>query len=159
MDNVGEARWDRAWRVRSLMESGAHVALSSDWQVGEMDPLVGIYSALTRAGLDGAASWTPEEIITLDQALDGYTRQGAWAWHEDGSLGVIAAGAQADLVAWSSDLYGLDPAGILEQRADLTIVEGVVVHDARTELAADARIDVAAKTLDRSMTCSGHAHD
>ena len=41
MDNVGEQRWNRAWRFRSLLDSGATVAFSSDWQVGEMDPLVG----------------------------------------------------------------------------------------------------------------------
>ncbi|RBP63614.1 hypothetical protein DFO66_10944 [Brevibacterium sanguinis] len=156
MDNIGEQRWDRAWRVRSLMESGAHVALSSDWQVGEMDPLVGIYSALTRAGLDGTNSWTQNEIITLDQALAGYTREGAWAWHADDSLGVIRMGAQADIVAWSADLYRLDPAGLLDQRAELTIVGGEIVHDAHGDAAS--RIDVAAKTLDHGQSCSGHSH-
>lgn len=157
MANIGEARWDRAWRIRSLMESGAHVALSSDWQVGEMDPLVGIYSALTRAGLDGSTAWTPNEIVTLDQALDGYTRQGAWAWHEDGKLGVISRGVHADLVVWSADLYALDPAGLLEQRADLTIVGGEIVHDA-TGSASATRSDVAARTLNQSLSCSGHVH-
>ena len=132
MENVGEQRWARAWRIRSLMASGAHVALSSDWQVGEMDPLVGFYSALTRAGLDGRDSWTPGERLTLDDALRGYTREGAWAWHADDDLGVVRVGAKADLVAWSDDLYTheADPAGLLDQRAELTIVGGEIVHDA-----------------------------
>jgi predicted amidohydrolase YtcJ len=158
MDNVGEQRWDRAWRVRSLMESGAHVALSSDWQVGEMDPLVGIYSALTRAGLDGTRSWTKDEIITLDQALRGYTAEGAWAWHADDHLGVIKEGAHADIVAWSADLYALDPAGVLEQHAELTIVGGEIVHDA-SATSGGSRFDVAAKTLNHGRECSGHAHN
>ncbi|TNM52990.1 amidohydrolase [Brevibacterium sediminis] len=158
MDNVGEQRWDRAWRVRSLMESGAHVALSSDWQVGEMDPLVGIYSALTRAGLDGTKSWTKDEIITLDQALRGYTAEGAWAWHADDHLGVIKEGAHADIVAWSADLYALDPAGVLEQHAELTIVGGEIVHDA-SATSGGSRFDVAAKTLNHGRECSGHAHN
>ena len=46
MDNAGEERWNRAWRFKSLAESGARLAFSSDWQVGEMDPLVGFYTAL-----------------------------------------------------------------------------------------------------------------
>ena len=134
MENVGEQRWDRAWRIRSLMASGAHVALSSDWQVGEMDPLVGFYSALTRAGLDGRDAWTPGERTTLDDALRGYTREGAWAWHAEDQLGVVRVGAKADLVAWSDDLYTheTDPAGLLDQRAELTIVGGEIVHDAST---------------------------
>ena len=133
MDNVGEQRWDRAWRFRSLIESGAHVALSSDWQVGEMDPLVGLYSALTRASLDGHSSWTGSERLTLDQALRGYTVAGAWAWHAEGSLGIIRRGTAADLVTWSSNLYELetDPTRLLTERADLTIVAGEIVHDAR----------------------------
>lgn len=163
MDNVGEQRWDRAWRVRSLIDSGAHVALSSDWQVGEMDPLVGVYSALTRAGLDGTSSWTPDETITLDQALCGYTHEGAWAWHAEDRLGVVRPGADADLVAWSADLYELDPAALLEQRADLTIVGGQIVHDTgatggdRAEQGLN-RIDIAAKTLNPDRSCSGHGH-
>ncbi len=131
MENVGEQRWDRAWRIRSLMASGAHVALSSDWQVGEMDPLVGFYSALTRAGLDGRSAWTPAERIGLDEAIRGYTREGAWAWHAEGDLGVLRVGAAADLVAWSDNLYDheTDPAGLLDQHAALTIVAGTIVHD------------------------------
>lgn len=161
MDNVGPQRWDRAWRVRSLMDSGAHVALSSDWQVGEMDPLVGIYSALTRAGLDGTSAWTPDETITLDQALHGYTREGAWAWHAEDGLGIIRPGAAADLVTWSADLYRLDPAALLEQRAELTIVGGQIVHDTgATDGDGSAqgpnRLDIAAKTLNPDRSCSGH---
>ncbi|MDZ5077775.1 amidohydrolase [Nesterenkonia sp. HG001] len=140
MDNVGEERWGRAWRIRSLMESGAHVALSSDWQVGEMDPLVGIYSALTRASLDGADTWTPVERIGLDAALQGYTAEGAWAWHAEEQLGVLRLGARADLVVWSDDLYRHteEPAALLEQHAALTIVGGEIVHDAAATSATPA---------------------
>lgn len=159
MDNVGQYRWNRAWRTRSLMESGAHVALSSDWQVGEMDPLVGVYSALTRSSLDGKQSWTPNEILTLDQALFGYTRQGAWAWHAENNLGMLKVGAKADIVAWSADLYQLDPAGILEQRADLTIVAGEIVHEHGTTMSSATRFDQAAKTLNPNQRCAGHEHN
>ncbi|MFT3797833.1 amidohydrolase [Microbacterium sp.] len=132
MDNVGEERWDRAWRFRSLMASGAHVALSSDWQVGEMDPLVGYYCALTRASIDGREAWTPDERLTLDDAIRGYTAEGAWAWHSENELGTLRVGARADLVAWSDNLYAHEhePAALLQQHAALTIVDGVVVHDA-----------------------------
>ncbi|WP_129656892.1 amidohydrolase [Rothia halotolerans] len=154
MENVGEQRWGRAWRTRSLMESGAHVALSSDWQVGEMDPLVGMYSALTRAGLDGSEDWTRGERIGLDAALRGYTAEGAWAWHAEEDLGVIRRGAKADLVVWSDDLYSFaeEPAGLLEQHAALTIVGGRIVHDAGE---AGAPAPEPAPTAH----CSAHQHD
>ncbi len=135
MENVGEERWSQAWRVRSLMESGANVALSSDWTVAEMDPLIGIYSALTRATLSGSGSWTPGERITLDQALHGYTRAGAYAWHSEHQFGVLKPGYEADLTVWSENLYDLerDPGRLLDARADLTIVGGHATHDVHAE--------------------------
>ncbi|MFT4009911.1 MAG: amidohydrolase [Nocardioidaceae bacterium] len=153
MDNVGQERWGRAWRFRSLLESGAHVALSSDWQVGEMDPLIGMYVAQTRARLTGADAWTPAERLTLDQAITGYTREGAWAWHAENQLGALRLGALADMVVWSDDLYqhAEEPAGLLEQRADLTFVGGEVIHDADT-------MSAPGPDQPSGDSCSGHAH-
>jgi predicted amidohydrolase YtcJ len=132
MDNVGEQRWSRAWRFRSLLDSGATVAFSSDWQVGEMDPLVGLYSAATRAGLDGSDPWTPDERVGLDRALQAYTVHGARAWHAEGDRGRISTGLLADLVVWSSDLYAHEasPDELLDQHAELTLVGGTVAHSA-----------------------------
>ncbi|MFC9917472.1 amidohydrolase [Agromyces binzhouensis] len=139
MENVGEHRWSRAWRFRSLIESGATVAFSSDWQVGEMDPLVGLYSAATRAGLDGSAAWTAPERVGLDRALEAYTVGGARAWHLESSRGRLAPGTDADLVVWSGDLYdhAHDPSGLLREHAELTIVGGRLAHSAGALSEAD----------------------
>lgn len=131
MDNVGQERWDRAWRIHSLIAAGTHVAFSSDWQVGEMDPLVGIYSALTRASLDGSKSWTQQERISLHAAINGYTKEGAWAWHRENRFGEIAVGKKADLAIWSTNLFTLEPAALLDQRTLVTIVNGEIKFDAR----------------------------
>lgn len=132
MENVGEDRWSRAWRFKSLLDSGATVAFSSDWQVGEMDPLVGLYSAATRAGLDGADAWTTSETVGLDRSLEAYTVHGARAWHAEGDRGRLRQGMLADLVVWSDDLYRHehDPAGLLDQHAELTVVGGRFAHSA-----------------------------
>lgn len=130
MENVGEERWSRAWRFRSLLDSGATVAFSSDWQVGEMDPLVGVFSAATRAALDGTDAWTAGERVGFDRSLEAYTVHGARAWHLEGSRGRLAVGMDADLVVWSGDLYAHehDPAGLLAEHAEVTLVGGQVVH-------------------------------
>ncbi|HWS51176.1 MAG TPA: amidohydrolase [Microbacterium sp.] len=132
MQNVGEERWDRAWRFRSLLDSGATVAFSSDWQVGEMDPLVGLYSAATRAGLDGADAWTEAERVGIDRSLEAYTVHGARAWHAEHDRGRVREGMLADLVVWSGDLYRheADPAGLLGEHAELTVVGGRFAHSA-----------------------------
>lgn len=134
MENVGEERWDRAWRFKSMIDSGAHVTFSSDWQVGEMDPLIGLYSAMTRARLDGQDAWTPDERLDLDRALRAYTLGGAEAFHREDQVGMLRPGMLADLVVWSGDLYAMEPAELLAQRADLTVVGGAPIHDERGEL-------------------------
>lgn len=130
MENVGEERWSRAWRFRSLLDSGATVAFSSDWQVGEMDPLVGVFSAATRSALVGTDAWTTGERVGLDRSLEAYTVHGARAWHLESSRGRLAPGMDADLVVWSGDLYAHehDPAGVLGEHAEVTMVGGCVVH-------------------------------
>jgi predicted amidohydrolase YtcJ len=154
MENVGEQRWDRAWRFRSLLDSGATVAFSSDWQVGEMDPLVGVYSAATRAALDGSDPWTQSERLGLDRALHAYTVHGAQAWHLEHERGRITAGMQADLVLWSDDLYSHEraPSELLDQRADVTIVDGTVAFS------TGAVVTVVGHQLAEDPVSAGTAH-
>ena len=72
---IGPERERRAAPWRSLHDAGATLAFSSDWNVAEMDPLVGIYSALTRADLHGDDAWGTDQTVDLGTAL-GPTR---WA--------------------------------------------------------------------------------
>jgi predicted amidohydrolase YtcJ len=129
--NVGEERWRHAWAFRSLRDAGATLAFSSDWNVAEMDPLVGIYSAITRANLDGSDAWIPEETVDLPTALRAYTAGGAYASFAEADRGTVASGRYADLVLLSRDLFEVtDPRAILDTRALWTMVEGEIVYRA-----------------------------
>jgi predicted amidohydrolase YtcJ len=112
------------------VDSGAAVAFSSDWNVAEMDPLVGIYTALTRASLDGSESWVPEERIDVETALRGYTSGGAWANFVDHDRGTLSPGRLADLVVLSDNPFEVEPAALLDASVTMTVVGGEVVHDA-----------------------------
>jgi predicted amidohydrolase YtcJ len=127
--NVGPQRWRYAWPMRSLHDSGAVLAFSSDWNVAEMDPMIGLYSAVTRANLDGSDAWVPEETIDVETAVHAYTRGSAWANFVDADRDVLREGALADLVVLSDDVLHVDePAQILATTAVATVVGGVVVH-------------------------------
>ena len=129
--NVGSERWRYAWAFRSLRDAGATLAFSSDWNVAEMDPLVGIYTALTRADLDGRGAWVPEETVDLETAIRAYTTGGAAVIGAEDRRGSVAAGKQADLVVLSEDLFRAaerDPRGVLDARVTHTVVDGHVVH-------------------------------
>jgi predicted amidohydrolase YtcJ len=116
--------------MRSLVDSGAAVAFSSDWNVAEMDPLVGIYTALTRASLDGSESWVPEERVDLEAALRCYTSVGAWANFVDHDRGTLSPGRLADLAVLSANPFEIEPAALLDTAVTMTVVGGEVVHEA-----------------------------
>jgi predicted amidohydrolase YtcJ len=130
--NVGPERWRHAWAFRSLRDTGARLTFSSDWNVAEMDPMVGIYSAMTRANLDGSDAWNVEETVDLETAVRAYTMGGAYACFAEDRRGSITVGKQADLVLLSEDLFafGADPRRILDVHVDATVVDGEVVHRA-----------------------------
>ena len=131
--NVGERRWRHAWAFRSLRDAGASLAFSSDWNVAEMDPMVGIYTAMTRADLDGTDAWIPEETVDLEAAIRAYTMGGASVVFSEERRGSITVGRQADLALLSEDLFAAaeaDPRRILDVRVTHTVVDGEVVHRA-----------------------------
>lgn len=129
--NVGEDRWRHAWAFRSLRDAGATLAFSSDWNVAEMDPMVGLYTAITRANLDGSDPWIPEETVDLETAIRAYTMGGARVVFAEERRGSITVGKQADLVVLSDDLFAAadaDPRRILDVRVTHTVVDGEIVH-------------------------------
>jgi predicted amidohydrolase YtcJ len=131
--NVGAERWRHAWAFRSLHEAGARLAFSSDWNVAEMDPMVGMYTAITRADLDGVDSWVPEETVDLETAVRAYTMGAAHVAFADDRRGSITVGKQADLVVLDRDMFAeaeADPRRLLDVRVTHTVVDGVVVHEA-----------------------------
>ncbi len=128
--NIGPERSRYAWAFRSLQQAGATLAFASDWNVAEMDPLVGIYTALTRKGLDGQppGGWIPEQTIDLESALRAYTIQGAYANFVDGNRGSIAAGKYADLIVLSDNLFDMPPDKVKDAHVLLTLVGGEEVY-------------------------------
>lgn len=129
---VGPERWKYAWAFRSLHDSGATLAFSSDWNVAEMEPLIGIYTALTRKGLDGKpdGGWVPDQTIDLETAVRGYTMNGAYANFIESTRGSITPGKYADLVLLSNDLFQIPKDKIKDDKVVWTMVGGKEVWKA-----------------------------
>jgi predicted amidohydrolase YtcJ len=130
---VGPARWKYAWAFRSLRDSGATLAFASDWNVAEMEPLIGIYTALTRKGLDGKpeGGWVPEQTIDLETAIRGYTINGAYANFVESNRGSVTPGKYADLVMVSDDLFKIPADKIKDAKVIWTMVGGKEVWKAQ----------------------------
>ena len=125
---VGPARWPLAWPFRTLHQAGAVLAFSSDWNVAEMDPLTGIYTALTRQDLAGGDPFVPGQTIDLATAIRAYTTGGAYANFCEHDRGILAPGKAADLIALSDDLFQLPPGQIKDCHVELTMVAGEIHH-------------------------------
>jgi predicted amidohydrolase YtcJ len=130
-ENVGPARERYAWPFRSIAAAGGTLAFSSDWNVAEMDPMVWLYTALTRADLEGNGAWNLEETVDLAAAVRAATLGSAYANFADDRRGSLTPGKDADVVVLSRDLFAVgDPRAILETGVTHTVVAGEVVHRA-----------------------------
>ncbi|MFB6553969.1 amidohydrolase [Streptomyces sp. NPDC056405] len=127
-ENVGAERWHKAWPLRSLHTAGAVLALSSDWNVAEMDPMVGIYTAVTRRPLGGGEPWMPEETISVETAVHGYTMGSAYANFLEHDRGSLTVGKAADFVVLSRDILRSAPENIPDTVAETVVVGGRVEH-------------------------------
>lgn len=132
---IGPERIRTTYAFRDLLDAGARLAFGSDWTVAPLDPLLGIYAAVTRRTIDGANpdGWVPQQKITVAEALTAYTASGAYANFLDGVLGTLEPGKYADLVVLSDDMFALAPEELDRVRVDLTMVEGKVVFERSRE--------------------------
>ena len=127
----GRARYSYAWR--SFLDHGVPLAFGTDWSVAPLNPILGLYAAITRATLDGKNpnGWIPEEKITLPEAVEAYTMGSAFAEFQEKEKGSITPGKLADMVILSDNIFDLKPEAIRNVKVETTIVGGKVTYGAR----------------------------
>lgn len=129
---VGAERIKFAYAWRSLLDSGAHVAFGSDFPVEDPDPRLGLYAARTREDLKGQppGGWKPEQKLTGEEALAGFTSGAAYAAFAEDRRGQLREGFDADFVVLSADPVEVDPKEIPKLKVLITVVNGVDVFRA-----------------------------
>jgi predicted amidohydrolase YtcJ len=127
---IGGERCKTTYPFRSFLDHGVHLCFGSDWTVAPLNPLLGVYAAVTRATTDGKNpnGWYPEQKVRLDEALKAYTVANAYAAFEEDEKGSLVAGKLADLVILAENLFLIPPERIRDVKVDLTIVGGKVVY-------------------------------
>jgi predicted amidohydrolase YtcJ len=128
---LGPDRCDRAFPVRTLWESGALVALGSDWPVAHFDPRQGMAAARLRRP-SGERDREPYDDEALDPvaALRGYTTEAAQAVGDHNRMGVLRAGAAADLTVFEEDPVDCDADELPQNPVRLTVVDGEITFSA-----------------------------
>ncbi len=129
---IGKARSAEAYDFKSFVTAGARIAFGTDWFVEPLDPMLGLYAAVTRQFPDGTpeGGWFPEERLTLPQAIEFYTAGSAYAEFTDTRKGRLKPGYLADLVVLSKNLFEIPPREMLTTKSVLTVVGGRIVYEA-----------------------------
>lgn len=127
---IGPERIKTTHPYRSLLNSSAVVAFGTDWPVAPLNPLYGIYAAVTRRTVDGKNpyGWIPEEKISIEDAIKCYTLNAAYASFEENLKGSIEVGKLADFVVLSDDILTIDPVKIKDVKVTLTVFDGEIVN-------------------------------
>jgi len=114
-----------AWGTQ--LQNGAQLALGSDAPVESPNPFWGLHAAVTRQRADGSPGidgWHPEQRLSIQQAIEGYTLGAAYAAGMEDRLGRLAPGYLADLIVLAQDPFVISPVDMLEMESSATMVGG-----------------------------------
>ena len=128
-ESVGpRGRWTYAYK--EMIDAGIPVLLSSDAPVCDPSPLVGIHAAVTRQRRDGtpAGGWYPEQRISVEDAVRGYTTVPAAFYGQSRKMGTLTPGKWADMTVLDRDIFEVDPMEIADTRVEMTIFDGRIVY-------------------------------
>jgi hypothetical protein len=133
---LGPERACGLYKMKSLLQAGAHVVCSSDWpfsgELNTFNPLDAIQVGVTRAGLDAdpGRAYMPEERVDLATLIDCHTIHSARADFQEDLTGSLTPGKSADLIVLDRNLFALDATEISRARVLLTLFEGRAVFRA-----------------------------
>ncbi|MFO0957533.1 MAG: amidohydrolase family protein [Isosphaeraceae bacterium] len=118
-----------AWRW--FLDAGVRVAFGSDFPVEIPSPFWGIYAGVTRQDPSGKppGGWHPDQKMTLEETLRGFTEGAAFAMFAEDRLGVLRPGYRADLTVMDRDLFRADPADLLATKVLMTVIDGEVAFE------------------------------
>jgi predicted amidohydrolase YtcJ len=123
----GEELMKRCMAYRTFLDAGIHAAAGSDFNPGPFSPLMGMQGMVTRTGWNGEV-WGANQRITVDEALQVNTINGAYATREESIKGSITPGKLADFVVLAEDFHAVDPGKIKDIQIVRTVVGGATSY-------------------------------
>jgi predicted amidohydrolase YtcJ len=132
-DRIGHARAEEgAYAWRKLLDAHARVAFGTDFAVEPLDPVEGLYSAVTRQSREKPGTppggWLPSQRLSMEEAIALYTAGSAYAEFQETVKGTLEPGKLADLVVWDRDLLTVAPEQVLQAKPALTMAGGAIVY-------------------------------
>lgn len=127
---VGKMRSNFSYAWKTMMDMGIPLSGGSDCPVESIDPLHGIYAAVTRTDLNEEPykGWMPDQKLSVEEAIGLFTRGAAYATFDENRKGTLAEGKLADMVVLSEDLFEIDANDIKNVEVESTIVGGKIEY-------------------------------
>ena len=127
---IGTERAKGAYAWKSLADAGAILAFGTDYQVEPLNPMEGLYAAVTRKDRLGETGegWHPEQKIKMEDAITYYTLGSAYSQFMENRKGMIKTGYLADIVIVDKDLLTIPENEIMKTKVDYTITGGKIVY-------------------------------
>jgi predicted amidohydrolase YtcJ len=127
---IGPERIKYTYPFKTFLENDVLLSFGSDWAVAPLNPLLGIYAAVTRRTLDNKnpEGWIPEQKISVEEAVKSYTINNAYASYEEDIKGSIEEGKLADLVVLNEDILTIDPVKIKDVTVYMTVMDGQIIY-------------------------------
>jgi predicted amidohydrolase YtcJ len=128
MREYGEERLNHMFAMRSFLDHGIRVAPGSDYVPGPFEPMMALQSCVTRTDSQGHL-WGASQRISVAEAIDASTRNGAYASFEEGIKGTLEPGKLADMVVLGRDPFTEDPSALAKIPVERTMAGGRWVYE------------------------------
>src|SRR5699024_1917596 len=126
-EKVSQQKLPYLYPNSTLLKSGAIVPYSSDYPIVPLNPMLGIFHAVTRMDYSLEKTWNEQEKLTLSEALKAYTKESAYSVFRENELGTIEKEKLADIVILDRNLFDIPEKEILDTKVEVTIMDGKIV--------------------------------
>ena len=131
---MGEELASTSYQAKSLLEKGITISNGSDAPVEDPVVMRGIQCAVTRQNIAHTAlPYLKEEALTVQEAIDSFTKDGAYASFEEKKKGRLVEGMMADFVVLDKNPFEVDPYELSKIQVEKTYINGKLVYEKREE--------------------------
>jgi predicted amidohydrolase YtcJ len=131
LETVPAEQLKNLYPIGRLIKNNIRVAAGSDFPIAKPNPLIGIYTAVTRLS-EGGKFVLQEEGIERLEALRMYTQTAAAAGFQEQARGSITVGKAADLIVLNNDPTKVNADDIKTIKAEMTIMDGKIAWQSKT---------------------------
>ncbi|WP_340084050.1 amidohydrolase [Siminovitchia sp. FSL H7-0308] len=132
-ERVSKEKFPYIYPNALFFKEGHVMPYSSDYPIVPLNPMLGLYHAVTRKDYSLEDTWNEQEKITLAQALRAYTYGSAYSVFREHEMGTLEKGKLADIVILDRNLFHVPEKEILDAKVEMTMVDGKVVYEKNTK--------------------------